>query len=826
MLRKGTGAMLKVNLAKANLSENAKTVLESRYLKKGDDGQPIETPEEMFWRVASSTAEAERLYVPASEGDAAVQRVAEEFYEMMCELDFIPNSPALMNAGRELGQYFACFVIPVEDAVISKDDSGIFDSVRSAAHIHKSGGGTGFSFSRLRPEGSRVSTSHGVSSGPVSFMKVFNEATNAINQGGFRRGANMAVMRVDHPDILDFINLKSDLTEMTNFNLSVTITDDFIEAAHRNEVHMVVDPSSGKTHPLRSKIRDDLGNISGWDDHEWTATEVLDLITQRAWETGEPGIVFIDRVNTDNPTPQLGEMESTNPCGEQPLLPFEACNLGSVNLSRFVLEDAIKDSSLRPEEKINWERLGKVTRKVARFLDNVIDVNKYPKTQIEKVVKGNRKIGLGIMGWADLLYYLGIPYDSEDAIRLAGKVMKFVKDEGWKMSMDLADERGAFPNFEGSLFETAELSHKYFTEEYRERARTSGARPKIRNSTVTTIAPTGTISIIAGTSGGIEPVYSLVFYRKVLNGKTLAELHPYFSSIAEVNGFYSEEMIEQIAVEGKLRNIKEVPEKWKKLFVTSMDIAPEWHVRMQAAFQQYTDNAVSKTVNFSQDASREDIRRVYDLAAELGLKGVTVYRDGSRKNQAMSLKGSNEKHEESDAEPQDAPAAAPAAAEPDAMGRPKRRPLPDMLRGVRYRMPTNLGYAYVTITEDEQGPRECFTSIGKAGSDITAGAEAICRLISTALGYGVPIESIARQLLNITSTPVPTKDGWVKSLPDAIGQALLKYIQENNGEEHTTHHVRRIGKPTGALCPDCGAPLIFEEGCNGGKCNTCGFSRC
>lgn len=1112
----------------ADLSANARTVLEKRYLIRDAEGKVAETPEELFWRVATAVASVEK--------DSA--EWADRFYRFLVSLDFVPNSPCLMNAGRRLGQLFACFVLPVSDAIASGADDGIFDTIRSTAVIHQSGGGTGFDFSHLRPEGSIVASTRGRSSGPISFMRVFNAATNAIHQGGFRRGANMGILRVDHPDILDFIRLKSDLREMTNFNLSVGVTDAFVRAVRGDQPHLVTDLATGRSFPLRAKTRDAEGAVTGYETKEWSAREVFDLIVRRARDTGEPGVIFLDRINDFNPTPHVGRMEATNPCvtgdtrvwveeagwipirelmgrapsiatsggfrkatrvvrtgvkpvfrlrthegfelrltedhrvttdrgdvptselqpgdrvrlleiappsvdrespgarlgevvgwltgdghftlhevdkptavlsfygadkkgcadrllesvrtlvgdsslrlnpvdsrdlayvrssrlrsflaergigedckrrlpeavwrggpdliagylralfsadgsvqgriakglsvrlasneapllrdvqvlllslgirsvlytnrrvacrrllpdgrggvreyecaaqhelvvsraslpafaktvgfllagkedalqsalasyvrgpyrespfatvseieadgeedvydltepetnhfvaqgilvhncGEQPLLPFEACNLGSIHLSRFV----------GPDQRFQWERYADAIRLGVRFLDDVIDANLYPKEQIEAIVKGNRKIGLGLMGWADLLYRLEIRYDSDEALAFARTLMKFTKEEGWKASMELSRERGPFPNFEGSLF-TTERDHPYFAEVWREETRKLGRPAPIRNATITTIAPTGTISIIAGASGGIEPLFSLAFHRNVLNGEQLLEVNPVFTAVAKREGFWKPELVERIAREGTAHGIEEIPARWRNVFVCAHDVAPEWHMRMQAAFQEYTDNAVSKTVNFPESATVEDVRRVYELALDLGVKGVTVYRDGSRAQQPMALARGN--------------------------GGAGKRPVPEQAEGKRYRVPTNLGKAYVTITEDAQGPREVFTSIGKCGSDISALSEAICRVVSTALGYGVPMQELAEQLLNITSQPVPWNGGWVKSLPDAIGQAMMRYLRAKSDV---------AGKATGFLCPECGASLRFEEGCSGGKC-TCGFSRC
>ncbi|HXX94033.1 MAG TPA: adenosylcobalamin-dependent ribonucleoside-diphosphate reductase, partial [Planctomycetota bacterium] len=696
------------------LSENARAVLEKRYLARDDHGRVAETPEELLWRVATHVAIAEKAY---GADDSKIGEASELFYRAMAALEFLPNSPTLMNAGRRLGQCFACFVLPVADAITDAKDEGIFDAIRAAASIHQTGGGTGFSFSRLRAEGSPVASTGGRASGPVSFMSVFNAATSAIHQGGFRRGANMGILRVDHPDILDFVNLKSDPRVMTNFNLSVGITEEFLRAVRGNLKHFVVDPHTGKKYVLRDKLRDAEGNLAGWGDREWTARELFDLIVRRAWESGEPGLFFVDRVNRFNPTPQLGAIEASNPCAEEPLLPWEACNLGSINLVKFVEPAGGLSTASSPESRIRWKALSDTIALAVRFLDDVIDINRYPRPQIEEIVKGNRKIGLGVMGWADMLFQLGVRYDSEGAVALARTLMRFIKDEAWKASMELARQRGPFPNYAGSAWTQ---SHEYFR-----------APAPVRHAKVTTVAPTGTLSILAGCSAGIEPLFSLVFERRILNGERMLEVHPYFREIAEREAFASEALFEKLLRTGTCRADEEVPAWWRDVFACAHDVLPEWHMRMQAAFQESVDSGVSKTVNFPHSATPEDVRRVFELGMDLGVKGVTVYRDQSRPTQPMALKES--------------PEAAPGV----------RRPVPDEAGGSRYRYPTNLGNAYITITDDPRGPREVFTNLGKCGSDVSSLAEALSRVISTSLGYGVPPEEVARQLLDITSQPVP-----------------------------------------------------------------------
>ncbi len=560
------------------LGVNAIKVLKNRYLMKDYEGKVIETPSQMFRRVAKAVAKADLLY----DKKADVVGTEETFYQIMVNREFLPNSPTLMNAGTRLGQLSACFVLPVEDSI-----DGIFTTLKHMALIHQSGGGTGFSFSKLRPAGDIVGSTKGVASGPVSFMTIYDAATNVIKQGGRRRGANMAILDVTHPDILKFIEAKSREGILTNFNISVAVTDEFMDAVEENGEVALINPRSGKT---EAKLR---------------ARHIFDLIVANAWRTGDPGLVFINEINRHNPTPQLGEIRSTNPCGEQPLLPYESCNLGSINLAKIV-----------KERELDWEKLRRVTRTAVHFLDNVIDVNKYPVPEIGELTRANRKIGLGIMGFADTLILLGIPYDSEEALAMAEKVMKFVGDEATKKSVEIGEKRGAFPNFKGSLWE----KRGYKT---------------IRNSTVTTVAPTGTISIIAGCSGGIEPLFAVAFVRNVMEGTRLLEIQPTFEQIAEKRGFHSRDLMLQIAKTGSIQNIEEIPKDVRRIYVTSLDIEPEWHMRMQAAFQKYVDNAVSKTVNLPPDATVEDVRRVYLLAYKLKCKGITVYRYGSKKEQVL-----------------------------------------------------------------------------------------------------------------------------------------------------------------------------------------------
>jgi ribonucleoside-diphosphate reductase alpha chain len=738
------------------LTENAMRVLERRYLRKDEKGNVIETPEEMFRRVAHNVALSEKIYG----GD--VEKTEEEFYEIMSNLYFIPNSPTLMNAGTSIQQLSACFVLPVEDSM-----DKIFETLKHTALIHQSGGGTGFSFSRIRPKGDIVRSTGGIASGPISFMKVFNSATDVIKQGGRRRGANMGILRVDHPDIMEFISCKEDTSELTNFNISVAVTDEFMERVKSNEDYELINPRTGE--------------VAG----KLNAAEVFNKIVENAWKTGEPGVIFIDEINRHNPTPHVGEIESTNPCGEQPLLPYESCNLGSINLSRFV-EDG----------DINWDKLGYVVRTAVRFLDDVIDMNKYPIPEIEEMTKANRKIGLGVMGFADMLIKLSIPYNSEKALEMAERVMSFIQEEAKKASIELGLERGSFPNFKGSVYD--------------------GQYEAMRNATVTTIAPTGTISIIAGCSSGIEPLFAISFIRNVLDkDDKLHETNPYFEEIAREMGFYSEELMNKIAENnGSVQGLEEVPEEVQRIFVTALDISPEWHVRMQAAFQKYVDNATSKTINLPEHATVEDVKNAYLLAYELKCKGITVYRYGSRPEQVITTGEEKERD-----------AIAP-------------RPRPAVVRGVTRKIATGCGNLYVTMNEDEHGLFEVFARLGKAGGCADAQLEAVGRLVSLCLRSGVKPTEIVKQLKAIRCpNPLLARGGPVLSCPDAIAKALEDHIKgrevlqparldlfEGKEGKKDEEKVKYTEKAPVGVCPDCGSPLVYEEGCR--ICKQCGYSTC
>jgi ribonucleoside-diphosphate reductase alpha chain len=731
-----------------NLSENAIRVLKRRYLRKNRKGKVIETPEQMFRRVAQHIAKAEKEYGKKSVEE--INRWEEIFFDMMADAKFLPNSPTLMNAGRPLGQLAACFVLPVEDSM-----EGIFGALHHAALIHKSGGGTGFAFSRLRPKNSAVGTTGGVASGPVSFMKIFNTATEQVKQGGTRRGANMAILQVDHPDIMEFIFSKEDSRELNNFNISVGVSDQFMQAVAKEEDYDLIDPRDQKK----------VGTLN--------AAEVYKTLVTQAWKNGDPGIIFLDRINRDNPTPQLGEIESTNPCGEQPLLPMEACNLGSINLAKFVLETA-------EGPVIDFEGLKQMVGWCVRFLDNTIDMSKYPLSEIDEMVRGNRKIGLGVMGFADMLYQLKIPYNSDEALETAETVMQFIQENSHEASQNLAQERGVFSNWEKSIYKDQNV--------------------RLRNATCTTIAPTGTLSIIAGCSSGIEPLFALSFVRNVMDNDKLLEVNPYFEEVANDRRFYSRELMDEIAKKGSIKKFKQIPKDVRKVFVTAHDISPDWHIRMQAAFQKYTDNAVSKTVNLPRDATVDDVKQVYNLAYELGCKGVTIYRDGSKENQVLSFAQKERINDKF-------------------MGAVKKRP--ETLHGFTTKIKTGYGHLYVTVTEYDGQPFEVFATIGKSGRSTTAKTEAIGRLASLALRSGVKVNDIVDQLKGIGGeNPVFQDGGLVLSIPDAIARVLEKrYLSGDAAKGHKTYY-----SLMGEKCPECGQIISFEEGCM--MCHFCGFNKC
>lgn len=740
------------------ISQNALTVLERRYFIKDEKGKATETPEDLFHRVANAIAESDRKY----DFGAPVEKTAEIFFNMMTRLEFLPNSPTLMNAGRPLGQLSACFVLPVEDSM-----EDIFEAIKQAALIHKSGGGTGFSFSRLRPQGSTVNSTGGVASGPISFMKVFNMATEAVKQGGTRRGANMGILRVDHPDILDFIDCKANNNEINNFNISVGLTEVFMNAAEKNTDYELIDPHTKK--PVK----------------KLNARMVFDRIVDAAWRNGEPGIIFLDRLNRDNIVPSQGEIESTNPCGEQPLLPFESCNLGSINLSQMLKEQDGK-------QQFDWDKLAVTVQNAVHFLDNVIDANKYPLEKIDQVTKQTRKIGLGVMGWADSLLRMGIPYNSDEAIALGEKVMRFITKCGREESAKLAEKRGAFPLFAESILPKDQPQ---------------------RNGTITTIAPTGTLSIIADCSSGVEPVFGYVYIRNIMDGTEMLEVNPILKAELLKRGLYSDDLMKRIAKEGTIAHMKELPEDLRRVFVSAHDISPEYHIRMQAAFQKGTDNAVSKTVNFPKDATREDVARVYSLAFRLGCKGVTIYRDGSRAEQVLNI-GKVVK----EGQPEE--------------GRIVPRPRPDTVTGITERVKIGCGNLYITVNYDDQGICEVFTNTGKAGG-CPSQSEATARLASIALRSGMDVQSIVGQLKGIRCPSTIRQPGLkCTSCPDAIAKTIERVYRQQAelGKWPALPGGTPEKKPAEDVpgkmrfCPECGTPLEHEGGCV--MCRQCGYSRC
>lgn len=786
-------------LEEPRFSSNALEILGKRYLAK-EEGEEEETAKDLLVRVAWTIAQTEELYGQNAE---EILEVSQKFYELMARLEFFPNSPTLRGAGRRIHQLAACFVVPIEDSM-----EGIFDALKNTALIHKGGGGTGFSFGRLRPHGDKVGSTGGVAGGPLSFMRIFDTMAHEVMQGGVRVGANMGILPVTHPDIEKWIDAKIDGKSFLNFNLSVAVGNDFMVKIAKNQPFDLINPRTKK--------------ITG----ELRAGDIFERICDNAWKNGDPGIIFIDKMNEDNPTPALGAIESTNPCGEQPLLPYESCNLGSINLAVMIKNN-----------EVNWQRLGQVTQLAVRFMDNIIDANRYFVPEIERWTKGNRKIGLGVMGFADLLAELGFAYNSERATKLAEKIMQFIHDEGVKASENLAKTRGAFPNIAQSIYRN---------------------KTPRRNSTITTIAPTGTLSLLGGCAGGIEPFFAIVIRKKsIWKQDGTAELeqiyvNPTFGEFAKEEGFYSPQLMDKIATKNSIQDFEEIPAKIRQVFVTAHDISPEWHIKMQAAFQKYTDNAVSKTINFPHSANVEDIKQAYLLAYKLNCKGLTVYRDGSRETQVFTT-AKTEEVKEGETEKVMATGAVKIV--------PRDRP--DIIHGYTYRMKTAYGKLYVTINDDENGqPFEIFSHLGKAGGFFAAKAEAICRMISLALRSGIDPQEIINQLKGIRG-PTPTwgDDGtMILSLPDAIAKVLEKHIQKelvkldlayetaeqpkldqgnlaaadaNIAQDNLAMSNGFSPKPkVGSIadygdapaCPECGGILELGEGCL--KCNFCGYSKC
>lgn len=768
------------------LTANAEKVLRERYLKKDKTGKPIETSKELFERVAKTVAAIELKF---NKSPAIVQEYESKFYSLMAEGWFLPNSPTLMNAGREMGMLSACFVLPVGDSI-----DEIFSSIRNTALIQKAGGGTGFSFSRLRPTGDIVTSSGTTTSGPLPFIKVFSEATNAIQQGAFRRGANMGMMRVDHPDIISFIKVKENLKELTNFNLSISITDKFMKDLEENpdKEQIFINPRTNQEFKVQKE-----------DQASWKVQELFDLIVNHAWKTGEPGLIFIDRMNANNPVKHIGNIEATNPCGEQPLLPYESCNLGSINIFKFIKQT--KDGKY-----FDFEKFREIIKLATRFLDNVIDANQYPIKEIANMSLGNRKIGLGIMGFADALFSLAIPYNSDEGIAFGQKIMRFLTEESHQASSELAEERGCFPNWQGSTWEKKGI--------------------KIRNACTTTVAPTGTISIIANCSGGIEPIFNLAFQRNIMNNQKMIEINDVFKSELEKSGLYNTELMEEIMEKGSLKEVASINPELKKIFVTARDILPEDHIRMQAAFQEFCDSSISKTINLPFDATEEQINAAFKLAYRLGCKGITVYRDGCRNNQPMSLKTKTK-------EP------APISEKPiPVIDFVTPVTLPDLMAAVRIRQITPFGNMHIKIVYDPKvdREREVFAQLGKGGELASSDLEAICRMISMYLRVNGRLEDVIKQLDGIgTSLTIPTKDGRIMSLADGLAKGIKKYMhaKKESGiknlilgitpdveSQNMPEKRKSIKNIFGIKCPECSQDLSFEEGCS--KCHACGYSQC
>ena len=781
---KEAGLTEEVNQRRGTITPNAQVVLERRYLSKDRSGNVLEDNQGMFRRVAHNLSQADLNYGATEEER---QRTEDRFYQVMSRLELLPNSPTLMNAGRELQQLSACFVLPVEDSL-----EGIFNSVKHTGLIHKSGGGTGFAFSRVRPEGDVVGSTGGVASGPVSFIRAFDTATDVVKQGGTRRGANMGILDVTHPDILKFIRSKESGQALENFNISVAVSDEFMEKVKENENYELVNPRSGE------KTR------------ELNAREVFELLARMAWQTGDPGLVFIDAINKDNPNPQLGRIESTNPCGEQPLQPYESCNLASINLARMVR--FFQDENGNEDAEIDWDTLHETVDTAVHLLDNVIDMNRYPIPEIEAMTKQTRRIGLGVMGLADLLVIMGAPYDSEEGLDLAGAILSTIHMQAHHASRALAEKRGAFPAWENSAY----------------RQKEEHPDNRMRNSAPTTIAPTGTISIIAGVSSGIEPLFALAYQRNVMDNTLLIEGNPFLEAVARHEGFYSQELMAEVARTGSLAETG-APQWVKDIFRTSHDIHPDWHVQMQSRAQMFVDNAVSKTINFPSSATPEDIARAYMMAYDTGCKGITVYRDGSKEGQVLSTSGDNTHngHDEKNAE----------------YVVPRDRP--QTVQGVTERVRTGHGNMYVTINFDEDGkPFEVFGNLGKAGGCDSAQLEAMSRLASLALRSNIDPEEVLEQMRGITCCPAWDGGMQVRSSPDAMAIAVRKHLHngpdaphknaegtqlplsESRTESRNPAMEVRINDTARTVrkCPDCNGDVAYQEGC--ARCDSCGWSRC
>jgi len=808
------------------LSKNSLEVLRRRYLRRGKDGEPVETPAQMFYRVAHHLGKAEAIFG----GD--VKEATEVFYHMLTRLRFFPNSPTFTGAGTPLGQLAACFVLPIEDDM-GKHPDGIFQTLRNAALIQQTGGGNGFSFSRLRPRGDRVSTSRGIATGPVGFLEAYDRAFDVIAQGGTRRGANMAVLNVGHPDIEEFISAKAEEGKLTNFNISVGVTDAFMEAVEKDEDFDLINPRTGE---VWKKVN---------------ARELFDRIAHYAHRNGEPGLLFLDTANRTNPVPHLYKLEATNPCGEQWLGPYENCCLGSVNLAQHVTEDG----------RVDWEKLRETVEIATRFLDNVVEVNAYVPAvpQLKEAAHRVRRIGMGIMGLADVMYALGVRYGSEESIDLAGQIMEFVRYHAMRASIELAKARGPFPAIKGSIYDPDHLkwrppapiapyTHDFGRPELDWNAIVEGVKAHgIRNGAQTTIAPTGTIGTVTGCEGyGCEPVFALAYTRYVKEADgdvALTYVSPRFQKALDEAGIVGEQrdrIIQQVMHDGTCQDVDDLPEHIRHTFVVSMDITPEEHVIMQAALQRFVDNSISKTINFPPDATVEDVKQAYKMAWELGCKGITVYVTGSRQEVVLETNAVAEAKKHG----QNGSSAALVESAQD-IPSPKRRPRPQRLMGFTYRRETPLGTAYITINQtEEREPFEVFLNVGKAGSDVAAVSEALGRLISYILrmpSYLTPTERLQQVVYQIAGIgggrPLGFGPNRVRSMPDAIAQVLDAYLHDQSllqlpaesvADEETTPPPGQLELPLqqiGDLCPECGqATLLNIEGCK--KCINCGYSEC
>jgi len=828
----------KGDLMEPVMSENAKYIAETRYAMKDEEGKRVESVKDILWRVALNIARGDLVFDKSTFAEATADSQAKIFYNLLAEQKFFPNTPCLVNAGKEKQQLSACFVLPIEDSMDS-----ILETMSNMAKIHKSGGGTGFSFSRLRPSGDYIKSSGGTTVGPVSFLQAYNDVTSQIKQGGVRRGANMGMLSIDHPDVLRFAVAKLDEFSLTNFNLSLAVTNSFMDQIERDRsfvkeenfpeeiIEKIRKAEANRDVDERLRqIEEEIKKLYEWalakeegEGYELinprdgkvakklNAYKVFNLITRLAWQYGDPGLVFIDRMNepSSNPVPKLGRIEATNPCGEQPLLPYDACNLGSINLNKFVMKG-----------DLNWDELARVVKEAVHFLDNVVEVNVFPVEKIREMVNKTRRIGLGVMGFADMLFKLGVAYDSEDGLMWAERVMKFVSESAKKASQELAKERGVFPEWENSVF--------------------AGTDYRPRNMALTTIAPTGTISMIADASSGVEPLFSLGYQKNTVEGKALFIMNPIFVEELKKRNLYSEELMDKVVKNGgKLEGLDEIPQDLKNIFRTALEISPEWHIKVQSAFQKYTDNAVSKTINFPKLATVDEVRNAYKLAYSLGTKGITIYRSGSREKEVIQ----SVKKEET----------LPKASQLGGLVaeiKATKKKTPEAARGIRLRKACDVGKVYTSVFfEEGNGPVEVFVTLGKSGGYLAGSAEVTGRLASLALKYGAELKEVAEEMVGIScGQRVGFGNETVLSMFDAVGKSLLEISRGEQLDLFTEEKMRLevpeikaekkeniladLGKKINegenkfVSCPDCGSPLYAEEGCF--KCSNtyCGYSKC